>query len=64
MSGERTGVMIAVIGARIVVMTAATAAMTAKTAAPDPGCCADSAMDGPTTKPMARSPLSRRVQGR
>jgi hypothetical protein len=51
--------MIVATAAIIVAMTAATGAMTAKTAAPDPGCCTDSPMGGPTPNPMARSPLSR-----
>jgi hypothetical protein len=49
-------------GARIGVMTGATGARTAATGAADPGCCGDSSMGGPTTKPMARSPLSRTTQ--
>jgi hypothetical protein len=44
------------------VITVATAARTGATAAPDPDCCADSSMGALTTKPMARSPLSRTTQ--
>jgi hypothetical protein len=43
-SGGRTGVTIAVIGARIVVMTGATGVMTAKIGARAPGCCGDSSI--------------------
>jgi hypothetical protein len=57
--------MIVATAVRIATMTVATVAMIARTGVPDPGCCADSSVGGPTTKPTVRSPLSRttRVHG-
>jgi hypothetical protein len=39
-----------------------TGAMTAATAVADLGCCGDSSMRGPTSKPAASSPLLRAVR--
>jgi hypothetical protein len=51
--------MIVATAVRIAMMIVATAAMIARTAVGAPGCCGDSHMGGPDTKPIAHSPLSR-----
>lgn len=57
-----TGAMTARTTGVTVAMTEVTGGMTAAIGVPDPGCCGDSSMHRPTSKPTAASSLSRTMR--